>query len=223
VGKNSYGKRQSTGISNVSNAAVDDRFFEKHEYNAITPNQKNTLRIKRLKRGHVGKSHTGIGNNNGKGNGKGARQQNKGAQIFCTDLRFVRSFPMKLESEAHEALSLLFHRYGFPNVMVMDGAKAKTEGRFRRKLCDAGCHINQTEPQTQSYNMVEGELRELKRGVGRKMMRSGCPKRLWDDFIIRESYVISHAYLDIFGLEGQVPERKVKGETFGISTIAEYA
>jgi hypothetical protein len=30
AGKNSDGKRHSTGISNVSNAAVDDRFFEKH-------------------------------------------------------------------------------------------------------------------------------------------------------------------------------------------------
>jgi hypothetical protein len=30
-GKNSFGKRNSTGISNVSNTAVDDRFFEKHE------------------------------------------------------------------------------------------------------------------------------------------------------------------------------------------------
>jgi hypothetical protein len=30
-GKNSYGKRGSSGISNVSNAAVDGRFFEKHE------------------------------------------------------------------------------------------------------------------------------------------------------------------------------------------------
>jgi hypothetical protein len=68
--KNSYGKHQSTGISNVSNANVDDRFFEKHEYNALTPDQKNTLRLKRLKRGYVGKSHTGAGNNNGKGNGK---------------------------------------------------------------------------------------------------------------------------------------------------------
>jgi hypothetical protein len=27
AGKNSYGKRHSIGISNVSNAAVDDRFF----------------------------------------------------------------------------------------------------------------------------------------------------------------------------------------------------
>jgi hypothetical protein len=70
AGKNSYGKRHSTGISNVSNAAVDDRFFEKHEYNALTPDQKNTLRLKRLNRGHVGKSHTGAGNKNGKNNGK---------------------------------------------------------------------------------------------------------------------------------------------------------
>jgi hypothetical protein len=29
--------------------------------------------------------------------------------------------------------------------------------------------------------------------------------------------------MDIFGLEGQVPESKVKGETVDISTISEYA
>jgi hypothetical protein len=51
---------------------VDDRFFEKHEYNALTPDQKNTLRLKRLKSGHVGNSHTGAGNNNGNNSGKGA-------------------------------------------------------------------------------------------------------------------------------------------------------
>jgi hypothetical protein len=37
AGKNSFGKRNSSGISNVSNAAVDDRFFEKHEYHALAP------------------------------------------------------------------------------------------------------------------------------------------------------------------------------------------
>jgi hypothetical protein len=70
AGKNSNGKHHSTGISNVSNAAVDDRFFEKHEYNALTPDQKNILMLKLLKRGHVGKSRTGAGNNNVKNNGK---------------------------------------------------------------------------------------------------------------------------------------------------------
>jgi hypothetical protein len=97
------------------------------------------------------------------------------------------------------------------------------EGEFRRKLLDTGFHIKHTEPHTQSSSMGEGGVRELKRGLAQQMLRSGCPKRFWDDFIIREAYVISHTSLDIFGLEGQVPESKVKGETVDISTIVEYA
>jgi hypothetical protein len=60
-----------------------------------------------------------------------SRQENRAAQIFCADFGFVRAFPMKKESEAHEALYFLFHRDGVPNVMVMDGAKAQIEGDFR--------------------------------------------------------------------------------------------
>jgi hypothetical protein len=57
-----------------------------------------------------------------------SRHMNKAAQIFTTDFGFVRAFPMKKEKEAHAALSLLFHRYGVPHVMVMDGTKAQVEG-----------------------------------------------------------------------------------------------
>jgi hypothetical protein len=49
-----------------------------------------------------------------------SRQDNKAAQIFCTYFGFVRAFPLKKEKEAHEALYLLFHKDGVPNVMVMD-------------------------------------------------------------------------------------------------------
>jgi hypothetical protein len=152
-----------------------------------------------------------------------SRQGNKAAQVFLTDFGFVRAFPMKRESEAHEALYLLLHRDGVPNVMVMDGYKTQVEGEFRMKLYDAGCHIKQTEPHMQSSNMGEGGVCELKRGVGRQMLRSACPKKLWDDCIIRVAYVRSHTSIDIFGLEGQVPQSKVKGENVDISTIAEYA
>jgi hypothetical protein len=41
-GKNLFGKRGSSRISNVSNSAVDYHFFEKHEYHALTTEQKNT-------------------------------------------------------------------------------------------------------------------------------------------------------------------------------------
>jgi hypothetical protein len=70
-----------------------------------------------------------------------SRQDNKAARMFCTDFGFVREFPLKKEKEAHEDLSLLFHRYAVPNFMVMDGAKAQVEGEFRGKLRDTGCHI----------------------------------------------------------------------------------
>jgi hypothetical protein len=71
--------------------------------------------------------------------------------------------------------------------------------------------------------MDEGAVRELKKGVARQMLRSGCPKRFWDDCIIREAYVRSHNSLDMYGLEVQFPESKIKVETVQISTISEYA
>jgi hypothetical protein len=71
--------------------------------------------------------------------------------------------------------------------------------------------------------MGEGVVCALKKGVGQQMLGSGCPKLLWYDCIIRESYVRSHTSLDIYGVEGQVPESKSKGETVDISTIAEFA
>jgi hypothetical protein len=107
--------------------------------------------------------------------------------------------------------------------MVMDGAKDQIEGKLRRKMCDAGCHIKQTEPHTQSSNMGEGGVRELNKGVRRHMLLSGCPTLFWDDCIIRVAYVRSHNSLDIFGLEGQVPQSKVKGQIVDISIISEYA
>jgi hypothetical protein len=73
-----------------------------------------------------------------------SRQGNKAAQVFCDGAGWGRSFPMKNEEEAHEALSLLLHRDGVPNVVVVDRSKVQFQGEFRSKLRDAGCHIKQT-------------------------------------------------------------------------------
>jgi hypothetical protein len=146
----------------------------------------------------------------------------KASQVFCTGDGWTLDFTMKNEKEAHDALSSLFYRDVVPNVMVMDGYTAQVEGEFRRKFCDSGWHIKQTEPYTVSSNMGEGGVRELTNGVGRQIICSGCSKRCWDDCIVREVYVCSHTVLDIFGLEGRVPESIVKVEPADISTIAEY-
>jgi hypothetical protein len=130
---------------------------------------------------------------------------------------------MAKEKDAHEAIFLLFHRDGVPNMMVMDGAKTQIPGGFRRKLREAGCHIKKTNPRMPKSNAAEGSIRELKQVVGRKIFRYGAPKRLWDDFLVKEAYVRSSTVLDIFSLEGQVPDTIVKGQTSDISPLAEYA
>jgi hypothetical protein len=70
--------------------------------------------------------------------------------------------------------------------------------------------------------MSEGGVRELNKGVGRQMIRYGCPKQCWDDCIAIEANFRSHPALDIFLLEVQVPESIFKGEPADISTIAYY-
>jgi hypothetical protein len=106
AGMNSYDKSHSTEISNFLNAAVGDRFFEKHEYNALTPDHKNTRRLKRLKRGRVGNSHTGTGNNNGKNNGKGATIKSLACSIAALSTKIDKfSLPDDDEDEDEDESS----------------------------------------------------------------------------------------------------------------------
>jgi hypothetical protein len=76
------------------------------------------------------------------------------------------------------------------------------------------------DPHTPKSNAAEGSIRELKRVVGREMVRSGATKRIWDDFLVREAYVRSSTALDIFSFEGKVPDKIVKCQTYDISPLA---
>lgn len=69
--------------------------------------------------------------------------------------------------------------------------------------------MKQTESHTPWSNGAESAIRELKRGNGRQMVRSGAPKRLWDDCLKREAYVRSFTAHDIYRLNGEVPETTV--------------
>ena len=63
---------------------------------------------------------------------------------------------MKKKSDAHEALSLLAQRDGVPPVMIMDGSKEQTMGKFRKKTREFGTHVKQTEPHSPWQNAAEG-------------------------------------------------------------------
>ncbi|KAI2506945.1 hypothetical protein MHU86_7441 [Fragilaria crotonensis] len=92
-----------------------------------------------------------------------------------------------------------------PNVMVMDGAREQTMGLFRKKCREVGTRVRQTEPHTPWSNAAEAAIRELKKGVGRQMVRSGAPKRLWDDCLEREAYVRSLTAHDFTNSTGKCP------------------
>ena len=138
-----------------------------------------------------------------------SRQGERYAQVFSTSIRWARAFPMKLKSNAADALDLLFHRDGVPPKMIMDGSKEQTQGRFKKKCLEAGVHIKQTEPYSPWQNDAESAIRELKKGSGRKMVRAGAPKALWADCIEFEALIQSHTAWDIYELRGETREEVV--------------
>jgi transposase len=127
---------------------------------------------------------------------------------------------MRKKSEAHEGLSLLFQREGVPNTLIMDNSKEQLLGNFRKKCREAGARVKQTEPYSPWSNSAEAAIRELKKGVGRQMVRTRSPKRLWDHCLEREAYVRSLTAHDIYKLDGQVPETLVMGNTADISALS---
>ena len=52
-------------------------------------------------------------------------------------------------------------------------------------------------------------------------MLPGSPKALWDHCIELEAIIRSHTALDIYGIELQVPETVMSGQTGDISSLCE--
>ena len=107
----------------------------------------------------------------------------------CNILRLVCTITMTKKSDAPFALDRLFRYEGVPPELIMDGSKEQNLGDFARKLRDAGCHITQIEPHSPWMNLCGGEIRELKRGLTRKMLKQNVPKKLWDHCLELESRI----------------------------------
>ena len=129
---------------------------------------------------------------------------------------------MKLKSEAHDSLSMLFKRNGVPPKIVVDNSKEQSLGQFAKKCREADCHLVNTEPYSPWMMAAERYIKELKQGSSRAMLSSGSPKLLWDHCIELQALIRSHTALDIYGLEGQVPETVMTGQRAAISILCEY-
>ena len=79
-----------------------------------------------------------------------------------------------------------------PPAIICDNAKEMILGEYNRKLKEASCHMRQLEPFTPCLNAAKREIMELNKGSGRRLIKSGTPKRLWDDCLELESYIRSN-------------------------------
>ena len=129
---------------------------------------------------------------------------------------------MTRKGEAHETLSLLFHRDGVPPTMVFDGSNEQCKGDFKRKLRKADRHTRQTEPYSLWQQAAEGCIRELKRGVSCKIIKTGFPRVLWDHCIELEALIRSLTSNSVYMTNGKVPETIMTGSTTNISHICEF-
>ena len=86
-----------------------------------------------------------------------SRRGNKFAQIFATNFDLLGSFPMKLKSEAHETLLLLFQLDGLMPAIICGNAKEIILGELNIKLKESSCPLRQTEPYTPWSNAAERE------------------------------------------------------------------
>jgi hypothetical protein len=129
---------------------------------------------------------------------------------------------MTRKGEAHETLSLLFHRDGVPPTMVLDGSKEQTKSDFKRKLREAHCHARQTEPYSPWQQAAEGCIRELKCGVSHKMIKTGSPRVLWDHCIALEALICSSTSNNVYMTNCKVPETIMTGSTADISHICKF-
>ena len=126
------------------------------------------------------------------------------------------------KGEAHHLLSLLFSHEGVLKTLIMDGVREQVMGEFHRKARQADCQVKQTEPYSPWQNAAEAMIKELKKGTGRKMIRTGSPKVLWDDCLELEAKIWSSTARNIFELEGEVPKMVMNGETTNITQLCEF-
>ena len=71
-------------------------------------------------------------------------------------------------------------------------------------------------------NLCEGEIRELKHGLTRKILKRNVPKKLWDHCLEPESRIRSANTLPHFDLDYQTLEAKMHGMSADISDICEF-
>jgi hypothetical protein len=145
------------------------------------------------------------------------------AQIFTNDTGYMRVFPMKLKSEAPNALLEFIRDVGIPNHIHSDNAKAFEHGKWKQLMTDFQIKHTTTEPYSPWQNRAEGAIRELKKQALRLMQKAGTPQCLWDYCVTYIAEIKALTATDLYVLHGRTPYEMLTGNTPDVSEYVDYA
>jgi hypothetical protein len=75
-----------------------------------------------------------------------------------------------------ETLELFLGRYGIPEALVSNNAKAYIQGDYKKKANQAGVFCKLADPYSPWQKRAEGEIREIKQLSGRWMVNTRSPR-----------------------------------------------
>ncbi len=122
-----------------------------------------------------------------------SRCVNKCEQIFSSDFGWSHAYPMKTKGGGH-----MMHCPSCFRVRVFHPSWLWMAQRIRPlAIQDAGYERKITEPFSPWQNAAERKIKELKKGISRKLLLTNMPRRLWDDCLEYKAYIRSHTTHDI--------------------------
>ena len=141
-------------------------------------------------------------------------------QVFATDFGFIDFKPMKSKSESGHKFEEFIQDFGIPAVLLTDGAAEEKGGAFGDAVKRYHIFHKLSEPYSPWQNRAEAAIRELKKGVSRKLRQTGAPKRLWaycSDWVARVKQRTATELCD-----GDTPLQVLTGETVDISEEVQF-
>ena len=94
------------------------------------------------------------------------------SQEYGTTFGLTCLFPIKVKSDDHDTLPLLFKNYCLPPEMIMDNPKENFSSDFCKKLREANCHQKIIKPHSPWITAAEKKIRGFKSVRYRKMIKT---------------------------------------------------
>ena len=89
-----------------------------------------------------------------------SKRGNNNSQVDATYFGWTHLLPIKMKSDAHDKLPLIFKHYSVPPDMIMDNSKEQLRRDFCRNLCQSNFHQKKIEPHPPWSTSAETDIRE---------------------------------------------------------------